>query len=151
MSRKRSALGEIDALLERLVRNKAITTKQRDEIRPPNGSPGIRVNLSDRALALLRPFRSEATAAIGSDASVTEILAYLHRRIGVECARPLEAGALSNRPREAAKHRQILDPEDLATVRSYAGEASTAFARHATTSEAVECMVEILLKKRRGA
>lgn len=151
MSKKRSALGEIDALLERLVKKKVLTPADRAEIAPTDGPRPVRTMLSDRALERLRSFRGEASAALETDASVTELLAYVHHRIGVESARPLEAGALSGRLREAARRREVVDPRDLATVRSYLGEASTAFGRSATTSEAVEYMVEILLKKRRGA
>lgn len=150
MSRKRSALKEIDTLLDELVKSKAISGKARDRIRPPSGPNVVRVNVSERALRRLRPLRGEAAAALDTDPSITELVRWVHRRLGAECARALEAGSLSGRPRERATVRQVFEPEDLAIVRSYLGEASSAFGRSATTSEAVEYMVECLLAKRHG-
>jgi len=150
MSPKRSPLLIIDALLDELVRKKVVTPAARNRIAPKDGEPITRVMLSDRCLALVWGFRGEVSAALDTDASITEIVAHIHHRIAAEAAPPLEAGELANRPKEAARRREILRVRDVRAIRSYAGEASTAFSRHATTSETLEYMIERLLKKRRA-
>lgn len=150
MSRKRSALDEIDLLLDELVKAKAISARARDRVCPAGSSKVTRRNLSDRALRRLRSLDGEASAALGTDPSTTELIRWVHRRLGAESARALEAGSLSGRPKERATKRQAFEPEDLAIVRSYLGEASDAFGRHVAISEAVEYMVECLLAKRTG-
>jgi hypothetical protein len=150
MSAKRSPLLIIDALLDELVRKKVITPAARAKIAAKDGEATKQLGLSDRCRDLLWSFRSEASAALDTDASVTEIVAYIHRRIAEESAPPLEAEELAHRPREAHRRREILRVRDVRAIRSYAGQASTAFSRHATTSETLEYMIERLLKKRRG-
>jgi len=162
MSAKRSPLVIIDALLDELVRKKVVTPAARNRIAPKDGEPITRVMLSDRCLGLVWGFRPEASAALdalnkalreadsASDASLTEIVAHIHRCLRIEKVPPLEAGELAKRPKTAARRREILRVRDVRAIRSYAGEASTAFSRHATTSETLEYMIERLLKKRRA-
>lgn len=106
--------------------------------------------LSERALAKLLSLKGEASLYLDDTPTLTELLRWLDIRIKVEKAPPLKPGMLADLDWEPATKRQVVAPEDKATVRSYLGEASDAFGRNVWFSETAEYMYERLMAKREG-